>query len=105
MLLFVFFCYSHEKFEDKRILYLRLEPLSPVRIVIKLNVIMLSCIFMEIAACTSLQRHFAGDPLIFYFFTGYLLADYCLPVILSDDDVEQKGEGTVSSHSFKSTCL
>lgn len=33
-----FFCYSQEKFEDKRILYLRLEPLSPVQIVIKLNV-------------------------------------------------------------------
>lgn len=35
-----FFCYSQEKFEDKRILYLRLEPLSPVQIVIKLNAVL-----------------------------------------------------------------
>lgn len=35
-----FFCFSQEKFEDKRISYLRLEPLSPVRVVIKLNVVL-----------------------------------------------------------------
>ena len=79
-------------------LYLRLEPLSPVQIVIKLNVVLY---FYENCCLCFLAEYSQRDTLLetlsfFSFFTRYLLADYCFPVILSDDDVEQKGEGTVS---------